>query len=260
MRSISVSRVQQAEALLDGVRAYATVIAHAIGRALPLLPETDHVSHGSDGHGLIAFCAEQGFAGAFSDPILDAVAAAGQGHDVFLIGTRGAALAQERGINLFWQAAMVPHAHLISGLTGRIADALYAWIAGRAGSRVEMIVPSWTAGHGVRVERRSLLPFDFGRFSELPSEEAPLILLPPDLLLTRLAEEYVCSEVCEAALSAFAAENEARVAIMLSAKGNLDDMLSDLQALERQVRQEEVTSEIVELASGTGRWRHRRSV
>jgi F-type H+-transporting ATPase subunit gamma len=251
MRSISVSRVQQAHTLLNGVRAYETVIASAIRRALPLLPETDHVPHTRDGRGLIVFCAEQGFAGAFSDRILDAVVDAAPEQDVFLVGTRGAALAQERGIKMFWQTAMVPRANLIAGLTGRIADALYAWIAGRSGSRVEMIVPCWRAGQGVSAERRSLLPFDFKRFSQPPAGQVPLITLPPGLLLARLAEEYVFSEVCEAALSAFAAENEARVAIMMSAKGHLDDMLSGLQALERQIRQEEITAEVVELASGS---------
>jgi F-type H+-transporting ATPase subunit gamma len=69
-------------------------------------------------------------------------------------------------------------------------------------------------------------------------------------LLARLAEEYIFAELCEAALTAFAAENEARVAAMSSAKGNLENMRSDLQALERQIRQEEITAEVVELANG----------
>ncbi|HVY14106.1 MAG TPA: FoF1 ATP synthase subunit gamma [Rhodopila sp.] len=252
MRGISASRVQQAHGLLEGVRAYEKVIANAIGQALPLLPEIEHPPHAPDRQAVIVFCAEQGFAGAFSDRVLDTAAAeVAQGWDMFLIGTRGAALARDRGMQPFWQAAMVPHASLISNLAGRIADALYAWVAGRAGSRLEMIVPHWKAGEGVTAERRSLLPFDFRRFASPLAAQAPLITLPPWLLLVRLAEEYIFSELCEAALSAFSAENEARVAIMLSAKAHLDSMLSDLQASERQIRQEEITAEVVELASSS---------
>ncbi len=170
--------------------------------------------------------------------------------DIFLIGTRGASLAAERGISLTWQSAMVPHASLIPALASRIADALYAWLSDHAGRRVDVVVPTWSAEAGIVIRRRSLLPFDFGRFAVPTSGQPPLITLPPPVLLARLAEEYVFAELCEAALTAFAAENEARVAAMLAAKGNLEHMRSDLQALQRQIRQEEITAEVVELASG----------
>lgn len=251
MRGISASRVQQAHALLQGVHAYAEIIGLAIGQALPMLAE-HHVDAkvSVSGRAVIIFSAEQGFAGVFSDRVLDAAGNAMGSQDIFLVGTRGAVLAQERAIRPFWQTAMVPHANLIPGLAGRIADALYSWIASSRGPRVDMIVPVWTAGKGVRIKRRSLLPFDFGRFAGLPAGQAPLTTLPTEHLLARLAEEYIFSELREAALTAFAAENEARVAAMLSAKGNLDDMLSDLQALERQIRQNEITAEVTELANG----------
>ena len=101
-----------------------------------------------------------------------------------------------------------------------------------------------------------LLPFDFRRFAATvpgrTSGQAPLTTLPPARLLSGLAEEYVFAELCEAALTAFAAENEARVATMLAAKGNLESMLTGLQALERQIRQEEITAEVVELAGSAG--------
>lgn len=251
MRGISASRVQQAHALLAGVDAYESVVARAIGQALPLLPETDHSPHAADGQAVIVFTAEQGFAGAFSDRVLDAVSGVGSKQDVFLVGTRGCALAQERKITPFWQTAMVPHANLISNLARRIADALYDWVAGRSGCRVETIVPHWTGSAGVAIARRHLLPFDFHRFTAAPAAQAPLITLPPARLLGQLAEEYIFAELCKDALSAFSAENEARIAIMLSAKVHLEDMLSDLKCSERQIRQEEITAEVVELASGS---------
>ena len=99
-------------------------------------------------------------------------------------------------------------------------------------------------------ECRLLLPFDFRRFAVQVSGQPPLITLAPSTLLARLAEEYVFAELCEAALAAFAAENEARVATLLAAKNNLEHMHSDLQALEQQIRQDEITAEVVELASG----------
>jgi F-type H+-transporting ATPase subunit gamma len=251
MRGISASRTQQAHALLRGLRAYATVIGGGIGQALALVPdEGRRASAAGRRTAVILFCAEQGFAGAFSDPLLELAGQQQGPRDVFLIGTRGAALAVERGMRLTWQGAMVPHASLVPALAGRIADALYDWLSDEAGRRVDVIVPVWSAGSGVVAEQRALLPFDFDRFAVPTAGQPPLTTLTPSLLLARLAEEYIFAELCEAALTAFAAENEARVAAMLSAKGNLETMRSDLQALERQIRQEEITAEVVELANG----------
>ncbi len=250
MRGIAASRTQQAHGMLQGLRAYTSVIAGAIGQALGLVPDGPApATNGSQRTAVILFCGEQGFAGAFSDRMLETLGTPAAPRDLFLIGTRGAILAAERGMQVSWHADVVPHASLVPGLASRIADALYGWLADRAGNQVELIVPTWSATGGVAPERRSLLPFDFRRFAIAVSVQPPLITLPPALLLARLAEEYVFAELCEAALTAFAAENEARITAMLAAKGNLERMGSDLQTLERQIRQDEITAEVVELAS-----------
>jgi F-type H+-transporting ATPase subunit gamma len=253
MRGIAASRVQQAHGMLPGLGAYASVIAHAIGQALALLRERRQPEGRKVGRtAVILFCAEQGFAGAFSDRMLHAVGTTERARDLFLIGTRGVALAAERQMPLAWHAAMVPHASLVPALAGRIAEALYGWVSDPAEHRVDLIVPTWSASDGVVPQRRSLLPFDFRRFAVPASGQPPLTTLGVPLLFARLVEEYVLAELCEAALTAFAAENEARVAAMLAAKNNLERMRSSLQALERQIRQEEITAEVVELASSGG--------
>lgn len=251
MRGISASRAQHARAMLRGLRAHAAVIAGAIGQALALVPQEDAVATGKPRRSAtILFCGEQGFAGAFSDRMLAALTPPRTTQDLFLIGTKGGVLAQERGITPAWQSAMVPHASLVAPLAGRIADALYNWVSEQESSCVDLIVPTWSAATGLSADRRSLLPFDFRRFTVAVTAQPPLITLPPEVLLARLAEEYVFSEICAAALTAFVAENEARVTAMLAAKGNLEHMGSDLRALERQIRQDEITAEVVELASG----------
>lgn len=250
MRGISASRSQQARGLLAGLRAYEATVASSIGRILGVSPANPNREAPRPCQGaVVAFAAEQGFVGAFNDRVLDAVAIE-PACDIFLIGSRGGAVAAERGITPHWHSAMVPHANLIAGLAGRIADALYEWLSDGSGNRVEVIVPVWSPDRGVVVNRRPLLPFDFQRFAPVASAQPPLTTMAPEILLGRLAEEYVFAELCEAALSAFAAENDARVAAMLAAKGNLETMSADLRGLARQIRQEEITAEVVELASG----------
>ena len=238
---------------LAGIRAYSDSIALAIAQALRLLPTDDAVSRPRRDHrGLILFCAEQGFAGAFTERVLSAARDELPGATLFVIGSRGARIAAERGLAPAWQAPMAPHVDGVKLLAIRLADALYDAMPGGGLRSVEVFFPTWAPGEGLAVERRSLLPLDPSRFGALPPGDAPLITLPAPELLARLAEEYVYAALCEAAMRAFSAENEARVAAMVRAKGNIETMLGALQARERQVRQEEITAEVVELASGAG--------
>ena len=98
MRAIAAARAQQSRGLLPGIRAYAGVIAQAIAQALRLLPD-DHVAINDArpiGTGLVLFTAEQGFAGAFSDRMMEVAKPLLPHAEMFLVGTRGAMLADER--------------------------------------------------------------------------------------------------------------------------------------------------------------------
>ena len=57
-------------------------------------------------------------------------------------------------------------------------------------------------------------------------------------------------QLCHAALHAFAAENEARMASMASARNQIEQQLAELGLIQRIVRQEDITAEIIELAAG----------
>ncbi len=251
MRGIAATHAQQSRALLPGFHAYADVVAQAIAQALRLRDDDTHRATGGASAVLrVVFCAEQGFVGGFAEHVLEAAAARGPG-DVFLVGSRGLLLAAAHGIASVWQSAMATQIGGISGLCIRIAEALYQQMATRRIGAVEVVFPAWTVGAGVGVTWRSLLPLDARRFGAAPGGMPPLTTLPPQELLASLAEEYVFASLCEAAMHAFVAENEARVAAMVRARSKVQDMLGDLTLAEHRVRQEAITAELVELAAGT---------
>ncbi|MCW6513134.1 F0F1 ATP synthase subunit gamma, partial [Lichenifustis flavocetrariae] len=72
MRGIAAARAQQARAQLASVDSYAAAIVAAIGQALSLPPaiRPERPAHRQTGSALVVFCAEQGFAGAFSERLL----------------------------------------------------------------------------------------------------------------------------------------------------------------------------------------------
>jgi F-type H+-transporting ATPase subunit gamma len=252
MRGIAASRAQKARSLLDGVEAYSEVLSRAIGEALSLLPADAAAAprRRRAKPSLILFCAEQGFAGAFSERVLEAAGPDLSEATVFMVGTRGGMVAAEQDVKPAWSEPMTGHADAIPSFANRLADDLYAYVADGTVAEVDLLYSRSATASGITVERHSLLPIDFERFGRPEQTQAPLIALAPDVLLERLAEEYVYAQLCTAALHAFAAENEARMIAMLSARNNIDGRLAVLQRRERQLRQEEITTEVVELAAG----------
>jgi F-type H+-transporting ATPase subunit gamma len=252
MRGIAASRAQKARSLLAGVEAYSDVISGAIGQALSLLPIDAPIAAARRRakRGLILFCAEQGFAGAFSERILDA-AARDLGHaTAIIVGTRGATVAHEKGIEPAWSAPMAAHVDAIPSFANRLADALYGYVATGAMAEVDILFSRSATSSGIQVDRHSLLPIDFRRFARPRQNQAPLVSFSPHALLERLAAEYVYAQLCAAAMHAFAAENEARMIAMLAAKTNIETKLTTLSRRERQLRQQEITTEVIELAAG----------
>lgn len=252
LRGIAASRAQRARSLLAGIDSYSAVVSRAIGQALALMPaDFQYTSPRRGGQtGLILFCAEQGFAGAFSERVLNAAGADLTNAMTILIGTRGLVVARERGLDPSWSAPMASHVDAVPSLANSIADALYAQMAGGRTSTIEMIAPRSTSRGSVGIERHSLLPLDFAQFAGASQTLPPLTTLRPQELLERLAAEYVYARLCEAAMHAYEAENQARMVTMTAARHNIGTRLVTLTQREQQLRQEQITNEIVELAAG----------
>lgn len=252
MRGIAASRAQRSRALLAGIDAYSAVVSRAIGHALDLLPADSHRAASSRPapKGLVLFCAEQGFAGAFSERVLDSAGTELAGAMLFVVGTRGQIIARDRGLEPAWAAPMATHVDAVPSLANQIADALYARIAHGAPSAIEVVVPRSSAAGGIRIERHSLLPLDVASFAGPSPTLPPLTTLAPQVLLEQLTAEYVYGQLCEAAMHAYEAENHARMMTMTAARNNIQSKLVALAQREQQLRQTEITSEIVELAAG----------
>ena len=251
MRGIAAARAQQARGQLVAVESYAATIARAIGQTLVLVPAAcSGAVHRSTRPALVLFCAEQGFVGAFSERVLDAISTYQTGSELFLIGTRGNAVAAERGIHSGWNSPMPSHSLGLPKLADQISEALYTRIATGDIDQLDAVFSQWQPGHGIQIKHRRLFPLDLSGFPHSVSADAPLLNLASDNLLIELTADYVHAQLCNIALHAFAAENEARMEAMTSARSQIERQLSLLRTTQRIVRQEEITAEIIELAAG----------
>jgi F0F1-type ATP synthase, gamma subunit len=251
MRGIAASRVQDAHQHLDSIRTYAATIGTAIGEALTLLPPPDagSASGRAGRHVVLVFAAEQGFAGTYSERVFDAATAAlVGGAELFLIGDRGLSVAEERKLTVLWSAPMILHAAQTTTLATRLTDAIFT--QGTL-SQVSVVHASPDGSEEMKVVCKTLVPFDYSRFPMPKTQIAPETTLPPGQLLQSLVEEYIFAELSEAVMLSFAAENEARMRAMIAAQENTEETLDEMIRTSRRLRQEEITGEIVELATAS---------
>jgi len=252
MRGIAAARAQQSRGVLAGIEAHARIVSRAIGEALLLSPHGSAVAEARPNgrKAVILFCAEGGFCGGLSDRVLDAAMGDGKTRQpIFIVGTRGVTIARERGVEAAWTAASATQMGAVPAVAERIAAELYRGIAGGKYLRAEMIYPRTVIGAPVSIERQPLLPLDLSRFRFATPLQPPLVNLHRDVLVEQLAGDYVYALLCNAAMHSFIAENEARMTAMAAAREHIDENLAALVRHEHQVRQEEITNEIIELST-----------
>src|SRR3954469_3859591 len=168
MRSIAAVRLQQAAGSLAATRAYAEVVADALASAAALLPEArpDGGRANGGGRGVVLFCAEHGFTGAFTERLVEAVLADPEPPTLLVIGSRGAALLEERGRAPEWYLPMATQPAAVPTTARHVADALFDQVGSAPGRlrRVDMVYGRHHGGGPPTIERRALLPIDVDRF------------------------------------------------------------------------------------------------
>lgn len=248
MKGIAAARAHVAREQVPAVDSYATIISTAMSSILSQRVQDDSTSTRSDSKvGLLVFCAEQGFAGAFSERVLQSIEDHLNCSTIFLVGTRGISIATHRGINAYWTAALPSHTARIPALANKITNAIYQSVAEEQINSLDAVFTTWEAGRP-SIVRQALFPIDLQDLQH-DSTEHPLIQIPEQALINSLGQDYFNAQVCKAALHAYAAENEARIQAMSSASSQIAGELETWQSTLRRVRQESITAEIIELGA-----------
>ena len=252
LRSLAGMRVQEAQCALQDVRRYGRSMAAAIGSALLLRPSPVSTSAAVEPRRLlILFAAEHGFVGGFNERLIAAARnALVPGQMLFVLGSRGAALAQEQGLKVAWNLPMATRLSAAPDAVNTLISELYSRIAHGSITHVDVLFMRIRQGSEPTIERRSLLPLDTTGMAPAPGAQAPLHNLPSQVLIEKLVVEYVFALLTEAAVESIASENAARFAAMASAHDNVSGKLDLLRQSEREARQEEITAELLDLMTG----------
>jgi F-type H+-transporting ATPase subunit gamma len=248
LRALAAAHVKEANAALVGIHRYVEVIADAFDESACLVSAIDGemiTTAASGGSLLLLVCSEHGFVGSFNERLLDrAEEELGEGQRLGVIGARGVVLAIERGLQIDWSSPMATRAGGVLTITRPIIDRLMAI------ATADIVFAKYRAGGHFDVVKEPLLPLDPTLFIGSEPRNPPLHHLEPDVLLLRLAEEYLFAEVTRAVMESLTSENAARLRVMESANHNIEDKLQILGLQERTSRQEAITAELLDIVTG----------
>ncbi|MGO9607249.1 MAG: F0F1 ATP synthase subunit gamma [Candidatus Binataceae bacterium] len=257
IRAMAASQMQQALRSLEAIRDYSEEIREALSEAATLLP-TDGVVESTprpNKSGLVVFCAEHGLCGGFNEHPLrtaERARAASDGEIVLIVvGTRGAQICRERGLNPDLTLPMATHCAGVTGAARRVAAELYRMFSERGIAGVEVVYAQHAGAELARIERHRLLPLEVPVAEKTPTQLPPLINLQPRRLFDDIVGEYFFAMLENAAMQSFFSENETRFRTMEAAHQNIENKSGDLAKLMQRLRQESVTTEILDLISGS---------
>lgn len=250
LRALAASRVQEGQGTLAGIRRYVETVEDAIAAAATLPPEKmapAPVAVAPMERVLVVICSEHGFVGGFNDKLLEASTDAQKpGQKLVVIGKRGATQAAERKLEIEHSFSMATHVGGVLGVARRVATYL------ASAATAEVAFARYQRGGAYTPEIKAILPLDPGLLMRgSQGTSPPLHHLSADELLERLASEYLFAEITRAIMESLVSENGARLHVMENADHNISDKLGELRQLEHGLRQEAITSELLDLITGS---------
>jgi F-type H+-transporting ATPase subunit gamma len=246
MRALAASALQQGRQALPAVTRYALLIETGIGDVAAMLGATSGPEMGNETGQAETICligSEHGFVGDLNSGLLAGLTIP-HGSRLIVIGRKLQTAAEEYGVAVTDVLPMTTHVAGVPLLARTIAEHV------GAASRVSLATVKKGARQGkVIAEARQVLPV------KLPLRGAstrppPLHQLPPAELLRELAGEYLLAEIGRALIEALIVENEIRLGVLTAANKNISDKLGELHRNEQTLRQETITTELLDVVVG----------
>jgi F-type H+-transporting ATPase subunit gamma len=147
---------------------------------------------------------------------------------------------------------MATHCAAVTGAARRVATAVYRMFSDGRITGLEVVYAQQAGSEFSRVARHRLLPLEMPVVEKRPLVMPPLINLSPRRLFDDIVGEYFFAALENAAMQSFFSENSTRFRAMEAAHQNIGNKSGELTKLARRVRQEAVTTEILDLISGSG--------
>ncbi len=257
IRAMAASQMQQALRSLEAIHHYSEQIREALSEAATLLPAYGAIEAAERPNhpGLVVFCAEHGLCGGFNEhPLREAERArteSGTGLALIVVGTRGAQICRERGLSPDLVLPMATHSSGVTASARRVAAELYRMFSDGRIAGVDVVYAQHARAQVPSIERHRLLPLEMPVVQKSSTQLPPIIYLGPRRLFDDIVGEYFFATLKNAAMQSFFSENSTRFRTMEAAHQNIQNKSGELTKLMQRLRQDSVTTEILDLISGS---------
>lgn len=266
MKSLSAVTIRRAERASEAVRAY----DETVDRGLQVLLRRPEVARAAIAAseaaaaggplGLIVFGSDHGLCGRFNDVTVEAALGeigdhGAEGVTLAAVGARAADLLAGAGhppATLFATPGSVKGLRATTRALLRLVD---DWRHAQGVERIHLAHAMQTPDTPARPVTTALLPVSPGYLRQQatrpwPSRRLPVHLGPREEMLARLIREHVFVRLYRALAEAQTSEHASRLAAMQSAERGIRDRLSEMDATFRQLRQKEITTEMLDVVAG----------
>jgi F-type H+-transporting ATPase subunit gamma len=259
MKALAGVNIRQYEAAAAAVGDYNRTVEMGLRIALRHLPAHLAVPRRTGGKlGAIIFGSDQGMCGQLNDQVVQHAARAlgklGRNHpeqSIAAVGVRAASQMEALGRTIE-TAVQVPAS--VGGINAGVEVALAQieeWHFERGIEFVLLFYARPVSGAWYRIRGMRLLPVDEEwihsiRTKPWPGKTIPMFSMAETDLFRALIREYLFVSLYRAFAESLASENASRLASMQVAERNIEDRLRALTAESRQLRQETITSELLD--------------
>ena len=264
MELIAASRIVKAQARVAAARPYSEQITEVIrnlaaagaGSSSPLLTPREDIQTVA----YIVVAADRGLAGGYNSGVirqaersLQAEVAKGRDYKLFLIGKKAFNYFRFRGYRIEESYTGFSDNPAYEDARQVAAEVVRQYEAGEV-DQVQLVYTQFLSVATQRVLERRFIPMESAALTEGADAGGPAADYEfepaPGAILEAIVPRYVESRLYAAFLDAAASEHVARQRAMKSATDNADELIKVLTRSMNRARQDAITTELIEIASG----------
>ena len=262
LSAVSIRQYERAAQALDDYYRTVELGLHVVLKDMESPPSPLHRRGEAQRLAAIVFGSDHGLCGRFNEDIaafalqrMEASTASPEGRRLLAVGSRVAANLEQAG-QVVEEDFLVPgSAARITATVQQVLLKIDEWRSEGDIRYVYIFYNRHLSRGGYHPTGVELLPVNLRRFQRLeeapwPSRRLPTFTMDRKGLLAALLRQYFFVSISRACAESQASEHASRLAAMQSAEKNLDERLEEVTTLFRRLRQDAITTELLDVVSG----------
>ena len=248
MKAYAGGTIRKTEELVLNIRAYENNILHALADLMTDYQGSSIQEQRGGKRILIAFGSSQGLCGPYNEKIADIVSDTLTDNDtLFIIGKRLKSSLELRHLTYDYLNDSIVSVNGIEEALRETISKIMAIYKEKEYYNLAFIFTS-ISENKAEISIEQVLPPDITKVHDLsPAKITPLTYLEPELIFNKALEEFLYISLYRGFIESLRSENWYRLRSMEGAAENIKRRISDLDSLQKYIRQEEITEEMLEI-------------